>query len=67
MNEMGADQVEWSLLKLLAIEEVGVDCKKRDAWSNLKRPCAPSLGKAELGPERPAIVAEIEQLGAVIR
>src|SRR6476619_4123827 len=54
------------LRKSVAAEEVGVVAEECHARCDLECPWAPGLGNPELGLERPAIVAEVEQLAVVV-
>ena len=50
----------------IAAEEVGVVAEECHAGGDLECPRTPSLGNPELGPEQPAIVAEIEEFAVVV-
>src|SRR5207342_710024 len=63
---MPLHQVDRRLRKGAPIEEIGIVGESCNARGNLHRPRTPRLGYTKLGPERPSIVAEVEQFGVVV-
>ena len=63
---MPLHQVDWRLREGAPIEEVGIVGESYNAGGNLQRPRTPRLGYTKLGPERPSVVAEVEQFGVVV-
>src|SRR4249919_424363 len=63
---MPLHQVNRRLREGAPIEEISIVGEKCNAWSNLQRPRTPRLGYAQLGSERPAVVAEVEQFAVVV-
>ena len=63
---MSLDEVDWRLLKSLPIEEISVARKEGDTRRDFDRPLIPCLRNSQLWPDRPSVVAEIEQFRVVI-
>src|SRR5258708_8575934 len=58
--------IDRRLRKCIAAEEVGVVAEECHAGGDLECPGTPGLGNPQFGLERPAIVAEVEQLAVVV-
>jgi hypothetical protein len=63
---MSLNRIDWRLRKSAAAEEIGVVAEECRAGRDLECPRAPSLGNSQFGLERPAIVAEVQQLAVVV-
>src|SRR6187399_3465203 len=66
VEEMRLNRIDRRLRKSVAAEEIGVVAKEHHAGGDLECPGTPSLGEPQFWLERPAIVAEIEQLAVVV-
>jgi hypothetical protein len=66
VEEMCLHSVDRRLRENIAAEEVGVVTEDRHAGCDLECPGTPRLGNPEFRPERPAIVANVEQLAVVV-
>ena len=50
----------------VAVEEITVRGVESDRAEELERQATKGLGEADLGPERPAVSADVDELGGVI-
>jgi len=66
VQEMCLNRIDWRLRSPVAAEEIGVVAEECHAGGDLECPGTPSLGEAQFRLERPAIVAEVEQLAVVV-
>ena len=66
VKQMCLNRIDRRLRKSVAAKEIGIVAEKCRAWSDLERPGPPSFGNAQFRLERPAIAAEVEQLGVVV-
>jgi hypothetical protein len=66
LERMCLNGVDWRLSESIAAEEVGVVAEDCHAGGDLECPGTPGLGIPQLRLERPAIVAEVEQLAVVV-
>jgi hypothetical protein len=66
LERMCLNGVDWRLSESIAAEEVGVVAEDCHAGGDLECPGTTGLGIPQLRLERPAIVAEVEQLAVVV-
>ena len=66
VEDMCLHGIDRRLRESIAAEEVSVVAEECHAWGDFECPGTPSLGNSQFGLKRPAIVAEVEQLGRLI-